>query len=408
MKRFSPALLALTIGITVQPVLAEETLTVTTIKPLMTEEPDLLSPRPLPVMPPLAVVPESDKSIEIRHEGKTIEIVFAIDTTGSMGGLIQGAKTKVWSIINDVLKAQGPGTQVKVGLVAYRDRGDRYVTQMTPLSEDLDNIYGILMGFEADGGGDTPEDVREAMRNGVEKMNWSKPDSKTSQILFLVGDAPSKPYKGVPDTLQSAGLAKEKGIIVNTIQCGVDGDTKKEWMDIAKHGGGEYFAIAQDGGTREISTPYDDKLVQLNEKLSETYIPYGSASEQAKKLQSKSALESKLKSAPKEAQAERALNKSMNTYGYSSDDIVQSYENKTLDVSTLKHDYLPEAMKGMSEKEQQEYLLKISEQRKNIKNDISHLAKERAAYIQQKLKAENKKQDGFDSAVSDALKKQMK
>ena len=92
---------------------------------------------------------------------KTLELVFAIDTTGSMGGLIEGAKQRVWGIVNEVMQTECK-PHVRVGLVAYRDRGDQYVTQVTPLTEDLDAIYSKLMDFRAEGGGDTPENVRAA------------------------------------------------------------------------------------------------------------------------------------------------------------------------------------------------------------------------------------------------------
>ena len=84
-----------------------------------------------------------------------VEIVFAIDTTGSMGGLIDGAKRKIWAIANEVARANEK-PDVKIGLVAFRDRGDAYVTQTTPLTNNLDAVYETLMALRADGGGDGP------------------------------------------------------------------------------------------------------------------------------------------------------------------------------------------------------------------------------------------------------------
>ena len=79
-----------------------------------------------------------------------LEMVFVLDTTGSMSGLIDGAKQKIWGIVNGVM--QESHTSVRIGLVAYRDRGDEYVTQVLPLTEDLDTVYTTLMNYEADGG----------------------------------------------------------------------------------------------------------------------------------------------------------------------------------------------------------------------------------------------------------------
>ncbi|WP_434777888.1 vWA domain-containing protein [Neisseria sp. Ec49-e6-T10] len=348
---------------------------------------------------PLAVIPKQEK---------TIEIVFVIDTTGSMGGLIEGAKTKVWSIINDVMQNQRSAAKVKVGLVAYRDRGDEYVTQVTPLSENLDQIYTTLMGFKAQGGGDTPEDVRMALRDALAQGGWSKPEKNISQIIFLVGDAPShRDYKDVPDVITTTKAAKAKGIIVNTIQCGSIKGTADEWRTIAQYGGGEYFAIAQTGGVVTINTPYDQELVRLNTQLGKMYVPVGNAAKRQTALSGFVAQESKIKAAPAEAQAARAVNKSMNAYAYSSDDLIQGVENKTIDLKKLKNEELPTNMQSMTDAQKEAYVQELIAERTTLKNKIKDLAKQRDEYIV-KQKRESGSQDSFDSAVSRALLKQVK
>lgn len=168
--------------------------------------------------------------IDENSSQKTLEMVFVIDTTGSMGGLIDGAKQKVWSIINDVMQ-QKNRPRVKVGLVAYRDNGDAYVTQVTPVTEDLDKVYSTLMDFRAEGGGDGPENVRRALVDGVEKVGWTKQNANTAQILFLVGDAPPHDdYSQEPDVLKTTAKAINQNIVVNTIQCGSDQETHAIWQ----------------------------------------------------------------------------------------------------------------------------------------------------------------------------------
>src|SRR5204863_2364258 len=85
-----------------------------------------------------------------------VEVVFCLDTTGSMGGLIEGAKAKIWSICNQIAGGK-PTPDLKVGLVAFRDRGDEYVTKVFDLTDDLDAVYSDLKKFVAAGGGDVPE-----------------------------------------------------------------------------------------------------------------------------------------------------------------------------------------------------------------------------------------------------------
>src|SRR5947209_16634962 len=82
-----------------------------------------------------ANLPNSTSATETKNNQKALEMVFVVDTTGSMGGLIEGAKQKIWSIVNDVMTRKDHPS-VKIGLVAYRDNGDAYVTQVTPLTDD--------------------------------------------------------------------------------------------------------------------------------------------------------------------------------------------------------------------------------------------------------------------------------
>src|SRR5690348_3769012 len=188
-----------------------------------------------------------------------IEVVFCLDTTGSMGGLIEGAKQKIWSISNQIASGK-PTPDLKIGLVAYRDKGDVYVTKVTDLTDDLDAIHDQLKGFKAEGGGDTPESVNQALDDAVNKVKWSD-DPKTLRILFLVGDAPPHmDYKDdvkYPDTCQKAA---RRGIIINTIQCGNDPECRRVWQDICRKAEGEYVAIAQDGGVAVVATEYDKRL----------------------------------------------------------------------------------------------------------------------------------------------------
>src|SRR4051812_19296874 len=94
----------------------------------------------------------------VQAAAPSVEVAFVLDTTGSMGGLLEGAKEKIWSIASRIATGQ-PAPRLKVGLVAYRDRGDAYVVKKFDLSSDLDAVFRELRTYHADGGGDTPEHV---------------------------------------------------------------------------------------------------------------------------------------------------------------------------------------------------------------------------------------------------------
>lgn len=335
---------------------------------------------------------------------KNIEIVFVLDTTGSMSGLIDGAKTKIWNIVNEILQNQKGNAKVKIGLIGYRDKGDEYITKLTQLSENIDNTYSELMNFVADGGGDEPEDVRRALHEAVNNIQWS--NSTSNKIIFLVGDAPPhEDYQDYPSTIVTAKKAKEKGIIINTIQCGNLSHTDKFWKEIAQYASGEYFAIPQDGGSYVMKTPYDEKLETLGYELDKKYIPYGRIKEQRAAKSDKIMKDTKISStATMEAKADRAKNKTLNRYSYSSNDLIQAIENKKVNLSSLKQEELPEEMQKMSKDEQEKYVGHLVQERKKIKKEITKVSKEREVFIKENSE---KSKDNFDASVSKALEKQI-
>jgi Mg-chelatase subunit ChlD len=335
----------------------------------------------------------------------SLEMVFVIDTTGSMGGLIDGAKQKVWSIVNDV-QQRSSRPSVKVGLVAYRDRGDEYITQVTPITDDLDKVYSNLMDLQAAGGGDEPEDVRTALSDSFNKAGWSQKRPGLAQIIFLVGDAPPHDYENEPDVTSTASLAVENQIIVNTIQCGSSATTREIWQKIAQHGQGRYFAIAQDGGVDVVETPYDAKLAELGRSLGGTYTPYGDVQARTMNMDGVASSEAKINSnASSTAVADRALNKAMNKDAYRGD-LLQDIENGKVKLEEVKEDALPDDLRKMSNSEREKKVAARLSERKAVRGQIMELSKQRSAYITAQ-RARSGKKGGFDEAVSAALSEQL-
>jgi Mg-chelatase subunit ChlD len=351
--------------------------------------------------------------VQLSSDGRSMEMVFVLDTTGSMGGLLTGAKERIWGIINEVMQTSKVSS-VKVGLVAYRDRDDQYITQVLPLTEDLDKVYSTLMNYEADGGGDEPENVRRALADGVSKAGWSQPSTGKAQILFLVGDAPPHDYADEPNPLTTADLALKHGIIVNTIQCGTSEMTKQAWQAIARRGQGQYFVIPQNGGVQTISTPYDEQLSQLGSRLGGTFMAYGGGAgaegvvyrTKRKEISDKIELEVSTLSAPSAA-AERSVNKALNSQAYVGD-LLQDIENGTTKLESVKTEDLPSELQQLSAEERKKKIENQLAERSEIRKQIMTLSKQRAEYIA----AERKKrtggaQNGFDLAVSAALQEQL-
>ena len=330
-----------------------------------------------------------------------IEVCFVLDTTGSMGGLIEGAKQKIWSIANEMISAQ-PTPELKLGLIGYRDRGDEYVVKTFSLTDDIDAIYGHLREFQAGGGGDAPESVNEALAEAIHKMPWSS-DSKVLKIIFLVGDAP--PHMDYPNGPKYPDLCREaakKDLIINTIQCGEMAETKPIWQEIAKLSEGSYVGISQSGNVAVISTPMDKELSRLNERIGATLIPYGDSKLQAE-VHAKYAA---AKSAPVAAMADRlTYNSKTGKAVQGRGELVDALNDKTLKLDEIDQKQLPTELQKLDRSELQKRIAKVRDERSDLQKQIIEVSKKREAYIQSENKrlAAEGKGDAFDQKVTETL-----
>ena len=333
-----------------------------------------------------------------------IEVCFVLDTTGSMGGLIEGAKQKIWSIANEMISAK-PTPELKLGLVGYRDKGDDYVVKSFQLTTDIDAIYAHLRGFEAGGGGDTPESVNEALAEAIEKMPWSQ-DRSVLKIIFLVGDAP--PHMDYPEGPKYPDLcraAARKDLIINTVQCGGIAETTPIWQEIAKLSEGNYAAIAQSGNMAVVATPMDEKLGELNKRIGTTLIPYGDV-ELRREVGAKQAF---AEAAPASAVADRlSYNARTRKSVQGAGELVDALANGEVKLDAIDKKQLPNEFQDLSSKELETRIAQKRKDRAALQKDIEELAKKRDAYIQ----AENKrlsaagKGDGFDEKVAQTIRQQ--
>jgi Mg-chelatase subunit ChlD len=400
---------------------------------------------------------------EIKDNKPNVEVVFCLDTTGSMGGLIEGAKQKIWTISNQIVAGK-PTPNLKVGLLAYRDKGDAYITKMTELTDDLDAIYSNIKTFKAEGGGDTPESVNQALNESVMKFKWST-DKDTLRIIFLVGDAPPHmDYKDDVKYPETCKVAVEKGIIINTVQCGNDAECTKYWKDISTQAGGAYVQIAQDGAQVRVVTPQDKRLAEINAELENSTLVYGSKEKQQKdqdfRLKSLDGAKSEpakpgdpkgpapgvkveaprsetaakpgtlvpvtgggggfggggpggAPGAPPAATAptlaaDRAVYNALRG-GINSYDLLNDLKTGKVKLDSLKDEELPEELRKLPKEKRQAYLDEIEKKRDKLREEARELAKQRDDYTKKKLEEEGKKtKEGFDQKVEELLQKQAK
>ncbi|MGC4118279.1 MAG: vWA domain-containing protein [Myxococcales bacterium] len=343
---------------------------------------------PAPAQPPTPPVTERPK----------IDVVFALDTTSSMTGLLEGAKQKIWSMASHIASGK-PTPELRVGLVAFRDRGDAFVTKVYPLTTNLDDVYANLRRFKAEGGGDPPEDVKQALLDSMRKMAWTP--GKAMRLVFLVGDSPPHDdYSDQPSDAAIAAEARRRGIVINSIRCGDLEDTAAAWRSFAKATGGAFSTIGQDGGMVAVRTPLDDRLRELNARMTETAVFYGADKDREA---AERRAETNRAMAP-EVQAESARYRALSGYVDSNDIVTQAAQGR-VKVEDLPAEALPAPMRAMAPAQRKAYVEEKKAEREKLASEVKELSKKRDDYLRSAAPAPAA---SFDEEVKDTVAKQAK
>jgi len=342
------------------------------------------------------------------QQSHRVEVVFILDTTSSMSGLIQAAKEKIWSIATTMASAQ-ENPDIRMGLVAFRDRGDAYITRVFDLSDDLDSMYASLMDFRAQGGGDGPESVNQALYDAIHKISWSN-DSSVYKVAFLVGDAP--PHMDYHNDVKypvTLAAAASKGIIVNAIQSGQHEYTRPAWQQIASLGNGEYFQVEDSGNTVAVSTPFDEKLSRLAAELEDTRLYFGdekTRAAQKAKLDANARLRKELSA---EALARRdtfnaTASGKANLLGDS--ELVDAISTGRVELDDIEEENLPASLQAMAPEEQMAVINRQAKRRDQLQQEIKKLSESRSNFIKEKVEAEGGAEDSLDEKIYRAVKNQ--
>ena len=120
------------------------------------------------------------KIIQENRGGSNADIVLLMDNTGSMADDIDAVKKAFTKIID----ALPPSTRLGAG--GYRDRGDLYVLRFQDLTTNFSIVRTFINKMTANGGGDLPEAVYDAIYGTVTQATWVN----KKRIVIVVGDAP--------------------------------------------------------------------------------------------------------------------------------------------------------------------------------------------------------------------------
>lgn len=335
------------------------------------------------------------------EERTKIQVALLLDTSNSMDGLIEQAKSRLWNIVNTLttLKYAGKTPDIEIALYEYGNDGlsqqANYIRQVTPLSTDLDLISEKLFSLRTNGGN---EYCGAVIQDATKQLKWGK-DNNNMKLIYIAGNEAFN--QGGINYKEAISDALKNDIYVNTIFCGNSTEgINTFWKDGADYGKGKYFNIDSNQTVRYIATPYDDAISRCNIKINTTYIGYGSKGSEKKMNQETQDKNARAVSSAN--YAERAVSKSKAVYKNESWDLVDKVKDDATAISKIRKEELPVELQNKSTAELKTIVAEKTKEREIIQKEIGELAKKRQQYIDSESK-KTKSQDDLGNAIKTSI-----
>lgn len=308
-----------------------------------------------------------------------VQIAILFDTSGSMDGLIEQAKSVIWQIVNAAskLSLNGEHPKLEIALYDYGNDGiqnEVFVRQQCSFISDLDSISEKLFALYTNGGS---EFCASVIHKSISDLTWTN-EPNDVRLIYIAGNEPFN--QGKEDYKEVIFNATKQGVIVNTIYCGpYEQGVTEFWYDGAMLSQGNYFNIDSNREIEYIKTPYDSIINVNNTYMNTTYLFYGLEGEY--KFEKQAAADQKAGSKNQAALTERSISKSNYNYSNSSWDLIDAYKADSTVLQKLKDNELPKDMQGKTAAEKQQIIEQKQAERAEYQNKINELAKEREKYI---------------------------
>ena len=352
---------------------------------------------------------ESKKELLAAHEEKpkknTIKVALLLDTSNSMDGLINQAKTQLWEIVNELsyAKCEHEDPNLEIALYEYGNDNlssrEGYIRQVIGFSSDLDEISEKLFALRTNGGN---EFCGEVIQTSLKQLQWGS-NKNDLKLIFIAGNEPFT--QGKINYQDATTQANEQDVVVNTIFCGnYQTGIYGKWQDGARLTNGDYMAIDHNEAIVHVASPYDDEIIILNRRLNKTYVYYGNHGISKMKLQATQ--DSNAAELNEVVEVKRAVSKSSRVYKNSTWDLVDAEKEKDFSYDKLDKKSLPKELQGKSKTEIKKHVTEQSEKRKEIQKKINELNIKRNKYVTQKQAESNSK--SLDKAMINAIRKQAK
>jgi hypothetical protein len=331
---------------------------------------------------------------------RKIQVALLLDTSGSMDGLIDQARSQLWRIVNELAAARKAGAPAKIEIALYEygkttvPAADGFVRRILPFTTDLDRVSEELFALSTNGG---DEYCGSAIEAATTQLEWSSsPDDL--RLVFIAGNEPFT--QGPVDFRKAIGAAREKGITVNVIHCGGDDPT---WREGAKVALGEYMMIDHNARVFAVAAPQDDEIQRLGAELNRTYLGYGVRAREA--IARQEAQDRNAVAAAQGASTQRMLAKASTSYSNATWDLVDGVRDGVVDLADTAK--LPEEMRAMTLEQRKARVAAAAQERAALQERIRKLNVDREAFVAAEMaRAGQDSGSTLDKAMVAAVRKQ--
>ena len=348
------------------------------------------------------VVPADAGAPSAHAAAPVVELAICLDTSGSMSGLIETAKQRLWAIVNDLALAE-PTPQLRVALLTFGNDGheesDGWVRVHTGFTTDLDLVSQELFSLSTNGG---TELVGRVMNASLQKLSWT--ESPQALKLMVVAGNESADQDQVVSFRDASASAIARDIMVSAIYCGGDADAEAPgWKEVALLADGYFAVLDHNAAPLAIETPFDGRLGELSTALNGTYLPYGELGEIACQNQwTQDANAAGLNGA---VVAQRAATKAGKLYQTAHWDLVDACKQEGFVLADVKEEDLPEAMRAMTAEERAAHVAAMDAERTRLQAEVTELTRKRDAMVLEARRSAGQGQDdAFDRAIRVALR----
>jgi len=331
-----------------------------------------------------------------------IQMAILLDSSNSMDGLIDQTRKQLWEIVNALTTVTKDGEAPELEVALYHYGNDRlpsqegFLTLLNGFTPELDLVSEKLFSIDTQGG---QEYAGWAINAALKELNWSQ-EEENFRVIFIAGNEPFN--QGPVNWQDSVKAAAGRDILINTIYCGhPEAGDRNLWMAGAQAGQGNHFNIDHNRTVTFIESPYDREITQWNQKLNETYIPYGAEGEIGQERQQVEDTNAG------EQIASRGAAKASRYYRNASWDLVDALDEERVQLEDLTDADLPEAMRGMTLAQRYEYVAQKQAERARIQAMLRDLNQKRAEYVARQSQNDPDAGETVNSVTIEALRQQL-